>query len=197
MTAAFVDRADVGTFIERYAERLLAGPADRDFGAPINPLRYDVETASAIKTTLYAVAQAIRTGVDQPESDWPPSAFLPPFQTRVADWMQSCFGEAISADKVERNHRFLEEALELVQSHGCTASEAHQLVDYTFGRPIGDPVQEVGGVMVTLAALCSAAGINTDRAAEAELTRVWLMIDTIRAKQAAKPKHSPLPEHGA
>ncbi|MCW2309902.1 hypothetical protein [Rhodobium gokarnense] len=30
-------------------------------------------------------------------------------------------------------------------------------------------------------------------AGDAELKRVWTKIDQIRAKQAAKPKHSPLP----
>ncbi len=80
------------------------------------------------------------------------------FQARVAAWMRACFDASIAADPIERNHRFLEEALELVQARGCTASEAHQLVDYVFGRPVGDPFQEVGGVEVTLAALCSAAG---------------------------------------
>lgn len=116
------------------------------------------------------------------------------FQDRVRIFMVACFGEAIAADGVERNHRFLEESLELVQSLGCTASEAHQLVDYVFGRPVGDPHQETGGVEVTLAALCNAHGLDKRIAADNELSRCWGKIDKIRAKQAAKPKHSPLPE---
>lgn len=115
------------------------------------------------------------------------------YQFAVDVWMLECFGAEISADVVERNHRFLEEALELVQANGCTKSEALQLVDYVFGRPIGEIGQEVGGVMVTLAALCSAAGINLNGAAAVELERVWTKVEAIRAKQAAKPKHSPLP----
>ncbi|WP_241238586.1 UPF0175 family protein [Burkholderia gladioli] len=119
-----------------------------------------------------------------------------PLQSRVQPWMLECFGPTIAADRVERNHRFLEEALELVQSLGCTASEAHQLVDYTFGRPVGEPAQEVGGVMVTLAALCLANTLDMHAAGEAELARISApaMVKKIRAKQAAKPKHSPLPE---
>jgi len=116
------------------------------------------------------------------------------FQLRVKPWMLKCFGQVIADDKVERNHRFLEEALELVQSTGCTADEAHQLVDYVYGRPIGDPPQEVGGVMVTLAALCLANNMNMHWAGEVELARIWGKIDQIRAKQATKPKHSPLPQ---
>ncbi len=106
----------------------------------------------------------------------------------------NCFGPEIAGDKEERNHRFLEESLELVQSCGATASECHQLVDYVYGRPIGEPNQEVGGVMVTLAALCLAQQLNMHEAGETELARIWTKVPEIRAKQATKPKYSPLPE---
>ena len=117
------------------------------------------------------------------------------FQQRVQPWMMACFGPEISADSRERNHRFLEEALELVQCLGCTASEAHQLVDYVYGRPWGESAQEAGGVMVTLAALCLANGLDMHACGETELARIWTKVEAIRAKQAAKPKHSPLPMH--
>lgn len=123
----------------------------------------------------------------------PPVALHGAFQSRVHAWIIACFGAEIGSDVIERNHRFLEESLELVQSNGCTASEAHQLVDYVYGRPVGEPKQEVGGVMNTLAALCTAADIDMADAGEVELTRVWTKVEQIRAKQAAKPKHSPLP----
>lgn len=115
------------------------------------------------------------------------------FQQRVEPWMMECFGAMISGDKEERNHRFLEEALELVQACGCTQNEAHQLVDYVYGRSVGDKEQEVGGVMVTLAALCLAQNLDMHAAGETELKRIWTKVEQIRAKQAAKPKHSPLP----
>lgn len=118
----------------------------------------------------------------------------PDFQSKVQAWMLACFGPEIASDKQERNHRFLEEALELVQSCNCTKDEAHQLVDYVFGRPVGEPYQEVGGVMVTLAALCLANSLDMQANGDTELARIWTKIEQIRAKQAAKPKHSPLPE---
>lgn len=113
------------------------------------------------------------------------------FQTQVDTWLHACFGAEIARNKTERNHRFLEEALETVQSAGSTKSEAHQLVDYVYDREIGKLEQEVGGVMNTLAALCLAHGIDMDTAGDIELVRCWNNIEKIRAKQAAKPKHSP------
>ena len=126
------------------------------------------------------------------QGEW--KADSPEFQQRVAPWMDACFGPVISKDAVERNHRFLEESLELVQACGCTKSEAHQLVDYVYGRPVGEKSQEVGGVMVTLAALCLAQSLDMHDCGETELKRIWGAVEKIRAKQAAKPKNCPLPE---
>lgn len=115
------------------------------------------------------------------------------FQDRVQPWMMACFGPEIAADKLERNDRFIEEALELTQASGYTKERAHALVDYVFDRPQGDINQEVGGVMVTLAAHCLAHGVDMHAAAETELERIWTKVEQIRAKQAAKPKGSALP----
>lgn len=116
------------------------------------------------------------------------------FQKGVDRWLMACFGLKIARDKNERNHRFLEESLELVQSTGCTKEEALQLVDYVYGRDVGETPQEVGGVMNTLAALCIANDIDMLEAGEIEIERCWMQIDKIRAKQAAKPQFSPLPQ---
>lgn len=121
------------------------------------------------------------------------AAQLLAFQKGVDGWMDVCFNEAIKADIQERCDRFIEEALEFVQAVGYSAERAHALVDYTFGRPVGEINQEVGGVMVTLAAMCNTLGIVIGAAAEAELARVWTKVDAIRAKQAAKPTGSALP----
>jgi hypothetical protein len=115
------------------------------------------------------------------------------FQNRVNDWVVKAFGYTTSVDKAERNHRFLEEALELVQALGCTAEDAHKLVDYTFGREVGEPTQEMGGVVLTLSALASANNLDIGSCSEAELERAYIYIEKIRAKQAAKPDNSPLP----
>ena len=121
------------------------------------------------------------------------------FQMRVVPWMMWCFGPKIAADITERCDRFIEESLELVQSLGYDRSRVLRLVDYTYGRPQGEVNQEVGGVMVTLAALCSAVKVDMHAAAETELGRISQpeMVKKIRAKQKAKVEAigaSPLPE---
>lgn len=116
-------------------------------------------------------------------------------QQRVAVWMQECFGAEITADRVERADRFIEEALELAQATGWTADRGHALVDYVFSRPVGEIGQEVGGVMVTLAALCNVFEIAIDAEAKREVDRITQpeIVLKIRAKQAAKPTGSALP----
>ena len=111
------------------------------------------------------------------------------YQARVDDWMQACFGAKISADLTERCYRFLEEATELCQALGMTKDQAHAMIDYTFGRAAGEPRQELGGVMVTLAALCNAAGLDMTMEGEAELARIGSdeIRAAIRVKQANKP----------
>lgn len=115
------------------------------------------------------------------------------FQARVSTWVAKCFGSKVAYNATERNHRFLEEALELVQSCGCSRDDAIKLVDYVYGREVGDPKQECGGVMVTLAALGTAHGLVVADCGENELVRCWNKIDLIRAKQARKIKDSALP----
>jgi len=119
----------------------------------------------------------------------------PNFQAKVYDWMVKCFGDKISNDTIERNWRFLEEALELVQALNMTKEDVLKLVDYTYSRPLGAPIQEVGGVCITLAALTNANNINLEFCAETELTRISQphIIESIRLKQKSKPK-GPLPE---
>lgn len=109
------------------------------------------------------------------------------FQSRVRPWMLACFGEEVANDPQQRASRFAEEAMELVQAAGGSAEEAHAMVDYVFSRPAGEPAQEVGGVMTTLASLSLAFGLDMHTAGEAELARVWTKVDQIRAKRAGKP----------
>lgn len=124
------------------------------------------------------------------------------FQTDVAAWMDQCFPPALSSNMTERGDRLLEEVLELLQAHGYDSARVPTLVNYVFGRPIGEPAQEVGGVMVTLAAYCSVAGLNMQADGQAELDRINQpeVMARIRAKQEAKNAlqfDTPLPGNAA
>lgn len=114
------------------------------------------------------------------------------FQLTIHQWVQHCFGEP---DIHERACRFLEEANELFQAVGGTVDDAHKLVDYVFNRPVGEPFQEVGGVMTTLGALCGVADISLGHAAWSEAERIHTpeVIDKVRNKSKNRPHRSPLP----
>ena len=86
--------------------------------------------------------------------------------------------------------------MELCQSLGMSDGDALQLVDYVYGRPKGEPKQEVGGTLVTLAFLCEQAGLDMGACGEAEYNRINTpaMMGAIRAKDARKPlQDGPLP----
>lgn len=94
-------------------------------------------------------------------------------QVAVLEWCHRAFGaNGGDADVPTRGRRFLEEALELHQANGGTVEEAHFLVDYVFGRPVGEVPQEIGGVMVTLYALAEVLGVSVEEAEVAEIDRV-------------------------
>lgn len=118
------------------------------------------------------------------------------FQRRVTKWFRACFPPAVCDDMQERGDRFLEESLELLQSHSYDLSRVATLVDYVRDRPSGDPKQEVGGVMVTLTAYCVVAGIDVVDEAWTELRRIEdpAVTEKIRLKQASKRDiHGPRP----
>lgn len=111
------------------------------------------------------------------------------YQEEINKWMLECFGPEISSDIPERVFRFLEEAFELAQALGCTKHEAFKLLDYVFDRPPEvDVKREVGGVMVTLAALCNTHDISIGEAAQEELFRCRANTKKIRAKHSSKPE---------
>ncbi len=110
------------------------------------------------------------------------------FQNNCMTWATETFGKEINTNVAERNRRFLEESLELVQALHMTKEQAHAMVDYVFNRPVGETRQEVGGTMVCLALLCSIQNIDMNEAGSTEIARCWNNIEKIRVKQAQKPK---------
>lgn len=116
-----------------------------------------------------------------------------PFQARVRPWLVACFTEDFDSEEHAREARFIEEAIELFQAKGRSFEELISVAKYVYSRPMGEVYQEVGGVMTTLAALCIVSKLDMHEAGETELARIWTKVDAIRAKQANKPRHSPLP----
>lgn len=116
------------------------------------------------------------------------------FQIIINEWMLKCFGPTTQFDKTERNYRFFEEATELVQACGMSKEDCYKLVDYVYNRPVGEVEQEIGGVMVTLAALTTVQQTNLKHCAGKEWERIHKNMDLIRRKQAEKTiKSGPLP----
>jgi len=117
------------------------------------------------------------------------------FQQRVKPWMLQCFGMEVASDRLERGDRLLEEVLELLQAVDYPFERIYPLIDYVFHRPAGHLPQEVGGVMVTLAAFCLAHGPDMHACGDTELERISdpEIVVKIREKQKAKPRGSALP----
>ncbi|GAB7553906.1 hypothetical protein NRB_34160 [Novosphingobium sp. 11B] len=105
--------------------------------------------------------------------------------------MNEVFGNAATGDVRERTVRFLEEAVELAQAVGVGKADVARVSDYVYSRPVGEPSQEVGGVLVTLAALCGETAIDLEWAVTTEFNRIDTqeMRTKIRNKQEFKRSH--------
>jgi hypothetical protein len=111
------------------------------------------------------------------------------FQQKVALWCRLCFGDEIAGDRKERAYRFIEEAIELVQAADIPKEDVLELAKYVYDRPKGEMFQEIGGVMVTLAAFCEGWHHELMSAATLELHRITQpeTVAKIREKQRSKP----------
>ena len=110
------------------------------------------------------------------------------FQDKVMWWCNGTFRPEVWEDKQERARRFCEESLELCQAAGMSKEEVQKHIEWVFNRPVGELPQEVGGTMVTLAALCGVAGIDMEAAAKEEYERINIpeVRNRISAKQATR-----------
>jgi hypothetical protein len=117
--------------------------------------------------------------------------FMKVLQDDIGRWCERVFGVHVANDREVRAYRFFEEATELVQAIGLTRDEAHMLVDYVYGRPVGEVLQEIGGTGVTLLALCAALKVDFDSATKLEFNRCDDR--EVIAKIIAKQQHKPNP----
>ena len=110
------------------------------------------------------------------------------YGVRCLKWALHTFTSNLVYNTHERCARFIEEALELVQSLGFKKNRVLALVEYVYDRPKGEPKQELGGVMNTLYLLAITHSMDPLEEGEIELNRCWDNIDKIRAKNDLKAK---------
>ncbi|MBP2498351.1 NTP pyrophosphatase (non-canonical NTP hydrolase) [Methylobacterium sp. PvP062] len=105
---------------------------------------------------------------------------LTPHQTRytrdkrqvvVKDWITRVFGLR-TLNLRFRAERVLEEALELAQAAGYPQEKIAGLTAKVYANPPGALRQEVGGLGISVLALCETAEISADECEEAEILRV-------------------------
>lgn len=117
------------------------------------------------------------------------------FQSRVYVWLKMAFGDGIANDTLERNHRFLEESLELLQAKGACKDGVSKMVrtiyndrydvfDGLFGLNKNDIA---GMALISLANLCEASGVDMLANGEIELKSIEGNIGKIVSKHAMKP----------
>lgn len=95
-------------------------------------------------------------------------------QATLKMWAEAEFGPAEANSPQQRAIRLLEEAIETYQAAGGDLGMAWQLVEYVFNRPVGDPRQEVGGVMVTTLLFAHTLGLHAGICLEQEMTRILM-----------------------
>lgn len=66
----FISKEAAARYVERFAQRLAAGPAVKEQAAPINRIRYGGDEVAGIVPLLNALASGLRAGL-APENDWP------------------------------------------------------------------------------------------------------------------------------
>lgn len=93
-------------------------------------------------------------------------------QSVASKWVHDTFGEDCALDCTERAKRVLEEAIELAQASGVSEDDVDFITHYVYRRDVGEIDQEVGGVAITLAALCTANGLNLETEMWREIRRV-------------------------
>ena len=93
-------------------------------------------------------------------------------QAAVEGAVRRVFGDKIMDSTVERGSRVFEEAAELAQVEGVTEDACHRIVSAKFSKPRGELRQEVGGLTVTLLALCAHHDMRLDDVASAEIVRL-------------------------
>lgn len=93
--------------------------------------------------------------------------------SRIAhDWAVRCFSLDHIQNRALRSLRTVEESIELCQALGVPKEKVLLAVDTVYSRPVGEPEQEIGGVLLTTVIMCESMHLEADELLERELRRV-------------------------
>lgn len=111
-------------------------------------------------------------------------------QWRVGHWLLECVGKEVAEDLDERNHRFAEEAFELLQACGYTLDQLEAMARHVYVKEPGKVEVEAADVLICLVPLASAHGFDLGRVTMNRIDINWENIDKIREKNRTKPIRS-------
>ncbi len=107
-------------------------------------------------------------------------------QQAVVDWGLRVFGDD-APDRRNLALRFLEEAMELVQTQGLSPHDVGVVAARVFNRPVGDIKNEIGGVQVALYCHAGELGLDVDSCEATEVVRIHTIpAERFQAKQIEK-----------
>jgi hypothetical protein len=112
------------------------------------------------------------------------------FQVWAGGWIKRCFGTEQFSNVQLRAFRAFEEFTELAQCAKMTEEQAHAIVKHVYGRPVGEPANEIAGSMIGVAGIAEAMGIDMQDALNHEIERCETRIELIREKNLRKPDFS-------
>ena len=167
------------------------------FATPLDDEQLDAPTPDGLKSLRQRIASEAADAANMAMMVADVCGALPGFASYPARVAAACavLFEGDPTDVAERRDRFAEEANEVCQALGMTREAAHQLVDYTHDRPVGDPAQEIGAALTTLTSLANQAGHDLMACAEADLAKLERpdTVERIRTKRATRHGRGPLP----
>lgn len=113
---------------------------------------------------------------------------LKEIESRVDIWLRDCVGHEVADNLEERNNRFCEEALELLQACGYTRQQIDAMADVVYSKsPSTDIAGACADVMVCLMPLARARQIDLTTALRETIKRNWANSNAIREKNRHKP----------
>lgn len=101
----------------------------------------------------------------------------------TVNWQKLVFGDRVVTPHV-RTLRLLEETLELCQCERVTEEEVQKITRQVYDKPVGNPYNELGGVMICCAIYAGISGWTLEDAFWHEFTRIMdpKIMDKVRTR---------------